>query len=291
MQPFTTEQKHYITLGEEQVSQLRERVSVAFERKRNKVVAKRHHYIVGPAGIGKSFTVKETAAQYDVTMLELIGAPSMNAIATQLATAVFEADGEKIYVWIDDCDSIFSEREHLSIMKGALDEDRNIFSWNKNLTVQIQNYESSSNPDDNAKGRALRHFQVANGVGIEVPTDNVNFIITSNHELAPSTNPIPKQARKIDEAAIRDRVSYASFACSPQVSWGWSAYVLLNNRVFDFEKSRKDLTKGQKMILLHWLYENWGKLSSTSMRTIKELAGDMLNYPQTYVDHWKFKLN
>lgn len=278
MKPFTTKQRQSIERGEIMTQQLELKVTDALKKTEVKFRAKRHHYIVGPAGIGKSVTVRNTAKKHRIKLVEVIGVATMNAMAIQLASAAYDAAGKDIFVWIDDCDSVFMDRISLSVMKGALDEDRNLFSWNKNMTAQIQTYENSENEMDQLRALALRQYQTKDGVGIAIPTDNFSFIITSNHPLAAS-NPAPKKPRLIDEAAIRDRVAYAEYNFDRDLSWGWTAAVTMKNNIFG-------LTKTQKRELVEFLDNHWERLPSTSMRAIKELAAEMVNYPENYPDHW-----
>jgi hypothetical protein len=278
MKPFTTKQRQSIERGEIMTQQLELKVTDALKKTDVKFRAKRHHYIVGPAGIGKSVTVRNTAKKHRIKLVEVIGVATMNAMAIQLASAAYDAKGKDIFVWIDDCDSVFMDRISLSVMKGALDEDRNLFSWNKNMTAQIQTYENSDNEMDQLRARALRQYQTKDGVGIAIPTDNMSFIVTSNHPLAPS-NPAPKKPRQIDEAAIRDRVAYAEYNFDRDLSWGWTTAVTMKNNVFG-------LTKTQKRELVEFLDNHWEQLPSTSMRAIKELAAEMVNYPENYPDYW-----
>lgn len=278
MKPFTTKQRQNIERGEIMTQQLELKVTTAFKKADVKFQAKRHHYIVGPSGIGKSVTVRNTAKKHKIKLIEIIGVASMNAIAIQLALAAYNAQGKELFIWVDDCDSVFMDRTSLSVMKGTLDEDRNVFSWNKNLSHQIQVYENSENEKEQLIAEALRHYQNKDGVGVSIPTDNINFIVTSNHPLAAS-NPTPKRPRQIDEAAIRDRVAYAEYSFDRDLSWGWTAAVTMKNNIFG-------LTKTQKRELVEFLDNQWDRLSSTSMRAIKELAAEMINYPDNYPDHW-----
>lgn len=282
MQPFTIKQKQNIERGQILTKQLIEKVENAFKKTNVKVRTKKNHYIVGPMGIGKSVTVRETAKKHKIPLIEITGVASMNALTIALALAAYNANGKDIFVWIDDCDCIVQDRTSLSVMKGALDEDRNLFAWNKNMTAQIQLYEKSPSEHEQLIAKALRKYQVPDGVGISIPTDNINFIITSNHSLAPS-NPMPKMPRKIDEAAIRDRVAYTEYNHDRDTSWGWTAAVTMNNNIFG-------LTKAQKRILVEFLDLYWDRLASTSMRTIRELAGEMVNHPNDYPDYWETHL-
>jgi hypothetical protein len=284
MKPFTLKQKHCMERGELLTETLSKKILQALCKVELKHRPKRHHYIVGPSGIGKSLTVRNTAKEQKVNITEITGVASMNAIAIELACAAYKNrdNDKKLFVWIDDCDSVFIDRTSLSVMKGVLDEDRNVFAWNKTVSAQVRAYENSDNAVDNYIAEALRYYQTPDGVGISIPTDNMHFIITSNHPLAPS-NPPPKFARLIDEAAIRDRVSYAEYSFDRDLSWGWTASVTMKNNVFG-------LRKEQKRILLEWMDVHWDNLASVSMRSVMELAADMVNYPSNYPDHWDTKL-
>ena len=282
VKPFTMRQNQCIERGQILTGQLTEKVNFALGKTNLKFKSKRHHYIVGPSGIGKSLTVRNVAKKHKVELVEITGAASMSAVAISLACAAYRANGKPIYVWIDDCDSVFLDRNSLSVMKGALDEDRNVLSWNKNMTVQIQQYEKSTDKTDLFRAAALREYQTSDGVGLEIPTDNISFIITSNHPLAPS-NPPPKTARAIDEAAIHDRVAYTQYGYDRDLCWGWTASVTMNNNI-------QGLTQPQKRILLDWMDVNWERLQSVSMRAVMELASEMLNYPRNYPDYWASKL-
>lgn len=282
LKPFTLVQKECIARGKILNQQLAEKVKHALGKSSNLINPKRHHCIASTPGAGKTYTVQTTAAKYKVPLLKIQGVASISAVAVQLACAAYMNPGKQLRVWIDDCDSLFMDGKSLSVMKGILDEDRNMLSWNKTMTAQIQTYEKSDAEADKIKAAALRHFQPTGSVGIEVPTDNMHFIVTSNRFLTPPNSNL-NTARKMDEAAIRDRVIYTEYNLDKNASWGWTAYVLLNNNVLD-------LSNGQKHLLLDWMFSNWESLPATSMRSVKELAADMLNYPNNYPDYWESKL-
>lgn len=281
LKPFTEAQNNLIARGERLTATLASKVQQALAPSPGRVEAKRHTYIYSPPGAGKTYAVETTANQMGVEMVKVQGATSMNALLTQLAVAVYTSE-RAVVVWIDDCDSIFSDVDSLNVMKGALDEGRNVLAWNKNLTIQIQQYLKSGSPADRRKGQALQAFQPTGSVGIEVPTDRIRFIITSNQPLTAPTDRLNTK-RKAHEAAIRDRVNYVAFDLKGKEPWGWIASQLLNNNVLDLNDS-------QKYILLDWMFRHWGQLTATSMRAVKEFAADMLNHPDDYTDEWEHKL-
>jgi hypothetical protein len=287
IKPFTHKQQYLIDRGDKLTDQLKSKVSQALGLSDLKIETKRHCYIFSTPGAGKTFTVQSIAAQNNIKLVKVHGSVSMNAMTVQLATAVYLSKNKDIIVWIDDCDTLFMDEEGLNVMKGALDEERNVFVWNKNMGSQINRYLESDNPNDQIKGAALQAFQSVGTVGVEIPTDRVRFIITSNKELtAPSMlNKAKKVTKKMmHEAALRDRVIYEEFNLNDEDSWGWIASVVMNNDVLGLDEA-------QKHYLLDWMNANWAKLTATSMRAVKELAAVMVNYPTEYPDHWDLSLS
>lgn len=283
IKPFSREQLALIENGNKLSSQLASRVEKAFNLRPLKVEVKRHTYIMSPPGAGKTFAVEAIAKKHRITLLKIQGVESMSAFVQKIAVAVHSLDKkDSLVVWIDDCDSLFMDRDSLNIMKGVLDEERNVLSYGKNLTTQIMIYEKSSSQVDQLRAAALRHFQSAGSVGVEIPTSQLRFVITSNKALTPPNSALTSPV-KMNEAAIRDRVSYVQFDLTAKESWGWVASVLLNNDLLGLNKS-------QKQTLLHFMWINLFQLSSTSMRTVKDLAAAMINHPAAYYDFWETEL-
>lgn len=280
--PFTSMQQSYIAAGERRSELFKAKIEHALRISKLEVSPKRHHYIVGGPGIGKTFTVNEVATKHKVTLTRIQGVASMSAIGIQLATAAYMAKDRHIFVWIDDCDSVFGDAQSLSVMKGVFDEDRNIFAWNKNMVTARAQYENSDNATNRLIAEALNYYQPENGAGLEIPTDNMTFVVTSNRGLTPP-NPPPKTTRKIDESAIRDRVVYTEYTLTRDENWGWMAATTLKAKLPKVDKADKHL-------LLDWMYSNWERLPSVSMRAISELAADMVNFPDSYPDHWHSRL-
>ncbi len=213
--PFTHEQQRLIADTAKYTDLLEKRVAHALGTKKQKVEVKRHTYIYSPPGLGKTFAVLQAAEKHGIEMVKIQGAASLNAIVTQLACAAYMIKTGPIVVWIDDCDSIFTHLEGLNVMKGALDEERNVLAWNKNLTIQIQNYLASPSKADKLKGEALKAFQQPGSVGVEVPTDRMRFIVTSNRALTAPSMPLTS-AKKVHEAATRKEVRLIQPAITSQ---------------------------------------------------------------------------
>lgn len=284
--PFTTAEDFLISQGKLFTEDLQNKILAGLGLSQLEYETKRHCYIYSPPGAGKTFTVKTLAEHNNIKLHEIMGVASISAVTAKLATAVYLAKGKPITVWIDDCDSLFTDADSLNIMKGALDAERNVWSYNKNLSNTIINYINSEDRNLQLIGNALQSFVVPGNVGIEIPTDNVRFIITSNLQLSPSSalrkpdKPFWKPPAKLmHEAAIRSRVQYEAFNLDNDQSWGWLASVVMTNPILD-------LTEAQKHILLDWMHTNWARLPDPSMRAVKEYAAKMLNFPETYTTLW-----
>lgn len=285
--PFTTEQNYYLSQGQLQSEKLASEVVAGLGLLRQEVETKRHWYITSGPGAGKTYTVNSVIENHKMSVVRIQGAASMNAIVIQLAVAVYLKPVGNIIVWIDDCDSIFLDKECLNVMKGALDQGRNVLSWNKNLTNQINIYLNSDAENDKLKGEALRSFQPTGSVGVEVPTDRVRFIITSNKQLTPPAKANLNRLSQVNEAAIRDRINYRAYDNDAKTSWGWTAFNVLEAKSME---GGLRLKVEQKRLLLDWMWNNWSNLAATSMRAVQELGAHMVNNPDTYPDLWESHL-
>jgi hypothetical protein len=289
--PFSDNELHLISKGRLLTDDLQHKVLAALGLLKLDYEPKRHCYIYSPPGAGKTFTVKTLAKHHNIKLNEIQGVASLSAVTAKLATAVYLAKGKPITVWIDDCDSLFTDADSLNVIKGALDSERNVWSYQKNLTNQILNYINSESANLQLIGTALESFQIPGQVGVEIPTDNVRFVITSNLQLTPAQalvkpdKPFWKPPAKLmHEAAIRSRVIYVPFKLSSDESWGWLASVVMSNPIMD-------MTEAQKHILLDWMHVNWAKLPDPSMRSVMEYAAQMQNYPENYINLWNLSLN
>lgn len=291
MKPFTTHQQALIVQGTANTRRLSSIAEVALGVTKPAVQVKRHTYIFSPPGVGKTFTVATTAAAAGKVPLPIRGCATMPALIRKLAYAQMMAQGADIVVWIDDCDRLFVDLDSLNVMKGALDEDINMLSWNKNIGGQINRDLNSSDFNTQQMGEAMKIFQQPGSPGVDIPTGNVRFIITSNKDLcAPSQAIVPGKSvnkRHMDEAAIRDRVNYQEFVLNQNQSWGWCASILLSP-ICNLGPIQLDLA--EKHMLLHFMYDNWSRLPSTSMRAVKDLAVTLKNDPVNAVALWEMEI-
>lgn len=288
--PFTAEQVYLISEGKIKTDQLKEVVEIALGVIVPKVKNKRHTYIQSPPGAGKTLTVLTTADTHKIHLHQIRGHQTMSDLALKIATIVYKANGKHSYIWIDDCDSPFSDPKSINVMKNAMDREINKFSWSANWSRMRESYLNSDNPNDVVKGEAITRYQAADGNGVDVPTDNVTFIITSNDELVSQGEVELIRAGKIKgkrftkmmnhQPALQDRLIYKPISLTPKQSWGWVAYIVMNNDILGLDES-------QKHRLLNWMMANWHNLRSTSMRAVVEMGEEMINHPTDYTDYWK----
>lgn len=245
---------------------------------------KRHTWIYSPPGAGKTFTVGKVAELNNIKLVHIQGTASISFLIARLAVEAYNRKGQEIVVWIDDCDGLFIDNECLEVFKGILDGERNIFSYQKNLETVIRGYE---NGNENAQyiAKCMRYYQ--NGLGVEIPTDNMRFIITSNLQL-PTAVEAKTNRRKVSQSAIRSRVKYVAFNLTSEENWGWLAFIFSNLKSLKSTKGVEiEIDDAKKEELLQFIWSNLDEMSGSSMRTVCEMAAKTVNYPNDYVCHWE----
>lgn len=295
---FTKQQQAFITEGALHHDDMIERMKLAFGIKKTKVKGKRHTYFYSPPGIGKTHTAQELIDTASCQVMKIQGVTTVSHMTAQLAyyayMVLMQDKSDKrttpstFTVWIDDCDSLFTDANNLNLMKGALDEKRNVWSYSKNLSLQIATYRNSGMANLNLIADALEYFQVEGSLGVEIPTHNIRFIITSNKSLA-APNDAKTQGgnkRATLEAPLHDRVEYIDLGknLDAQVLWGWVAHLAL-------PLDLHGLTMAKKKELLVWMFDNWSRLSNNSMRAVLQHAATMVNYPKDYLRRMNSTLN
>ena len=100
------------------------------------IEVKRHTYIYSQPGAGKTYTVIQTAAAHKLDLIAIRGVNSMPNFVRRLAAELYYKTTPEIVVWVDDCD-LFSTKDSLNIMKGALDKETNLFVYGKTLSGEI----------------------------------------------------------------------------------------------------------------------------------------------------------
>lgn len=289
--PFSFEQKQLIEVGALHTQQLRDWVSEATQVVKKRVAPKRHWYIVSPPGLGKTYTVQRTAEQHKVELIAVEGATSLAAFVRKMAFAVYahtvlNKSKKPLYVCVDDCDDLFMDKKSLNVMKGVLDNERNVLAYEVDMTSQIDKYRKSESETTQLIGEALSHYQSDGGLGVEIPMDQVVFIILSNKELAGDAE-VKKKPKLMHESAVRSRVNYRPINVKDRELWGWAASVIMSSDVLGAEHK---LSEAELHILLDWMFSSWDRLPGTSIRDVQEYAADMVNHPTDYSDRWSARL-
>jgi hypothetical protein len=286
---FSAEQKALIATGDLHSRTLTEWVSEAIKATKKRVIAKRHWYIQSPPGLGKTYTVQQAAKKSGTELVMIQGAASLAALVRSIALAVYRqrpSAKNPLFFCVDDCDDLFIDRKSLNVMKGVLDEERNILSWEVDMSGQIAKYRKSDSAITKAMADALEHFQSDGGVGVQIPTDGCIFIVLSNRRLA-SDREAKAKPKLMHESAIRSRVNYRPINISGMEFWGWAASVILKTNILGVDHT---LSAKQKQILLHWMYQNWEVLPGTDLREVRGFAAEMINHPDDYADRWQLRL-
>jgi hypothetical protein len=280
---FTTRQRSAIENGFRLTERLTSYTEQAFGLRPDLVEVKRHTIIWSPPGAGKTFTVNQTIQKSSIKPVKFHGRASMNAFVIKMAYEVAFNPAKPIIVWIDDCDAFFTDSDALNVMKGVLDPDRNVLGWDVNMTSEIAKAEKSDNPQDQMIAEALRRFQPPGSVGVEIPTDQCRFIITTNKKLA-TKHESDQSQKKMDEHAVRDRVQWRSFDNTSDEAWGWMSSVILSTDVFkDYGFS---LDNDETFMLLNTFHQYWDQLSANSMRTVMEAGSLLRNRPDSFADEF-----
>lgn len=289
---FTSEQRHLMQAGSVRAEQLELQLKRALGLTKAVGGSKRHAYVMSNPGAGKTYLTKQLVESHKVNAVMVEGAPSLNAFVMKVAYATYQQATSKarskkqLVVWLDDSDSLFMTEDGLNVMKGAMDEERNRLVWAKNMSTQLQTLDKAAalgNTDAKQLAEALRYWQPEGEVGLSVDTSNVRFVVTSNKKLtAPSA--AKKSVKGMHEAALRDRVTYQEYDVVGKDAWGWMAYTVMQADLLG-------LTTNQKTEVLTFMYDNWARCSSQSLRGFKDFAVMMLENQANYRQLWTLSLN
>jgi hypothetical protein len=242
-----------------------------------------HTYIYSPAGLGKSFIVRNHLRTLNMPHCKISGVYSMFAFGIQLAVINHQnPDRTPIILFADDCDGFFSNEINCNIMKNVLEGER-VFTYAKYLSSQMGNLSS-------VQREAVSSFTGEGNIGFSVPTENIVFIFTSNVKL-PTDDEVARAHGRLSarasllrhRSAIRSRCTVLDFDLSFEQHWGWISDVVLNTdclAAFKFqERSKYDI--------LCFLWDNWKDLSERSIRLVEKMAKTMDGYPDTYKKLWE----
>ena len=242
-------------------------------------------YVYGPPGIGKTYSIKKVLDDNGVKYVFISGNTSMFAFGILLAvTNYLNKQNEKIIVFVDDCDMIFSNETNCNIMKNVLAEPF-IFTYEKALQSQM----GSLNELQKA---AIIFHQTEDKMGFAVPTSNLVFIFTSNYRLP--TDDDVKSAREKNQNksimlshknAIRSRCNVADFDLPNHALWGWIADVVYESDCLN--KYGMELSDKEEIVKYTRL--KWNHLKERSLRLVEKMAIIKQTNPTEYKEMWDFQ--
>jgi hypothetical protein len=251
-----------------------------------------HLYIAGQPGVGKTYTVEQLAKNYPkVHLLTLKGKMSMWAFVKTIAVHLYKIPKNvKMAVYIDDMNHIFkSSSDFLDTFKIAMDKSSgDCIEYNTSLGAQYQ-------MSEDFEKEAIDYFKSLDPdrTGFVIPFDGrVKFIFTMNtplpgkQEMEKVENGSDKWIKLNNRAAIRSRVTYEDLIMSKETYWGWICDVVWNSP----ETMCVGATEAQRYEMLCWLWDNWEKVSETSLRFVEEKMWDIMqHYPKVtqYRTRWE----
>jgi len=242
-----------------------------------------HGYIYSPPGIGKTYTILKQLQSSQINHIKITGNVSMYAFGIQLCViSHLNPNKEKVVVFVDDCDSLFSTEENCNTMKNVLDGTKR-FTYEKSLQSQWSNLSE-------VQKEAVRFHQHDDRMGFEVPTDTMTFIFASNFKL-PLDDDIKKVRNKstsrsilmAHKNAIRSRCTVGDFDLNDAELWGWIADVTINTECLNVFGTENDL----KIEILNFLWDNWESLTERSIRLVEKMAVVAIEYPENYRVIWQ----
>jgi len=231
-----------------------------------------HHYIYSSPGLGKTHTVNNAMLQSGVKFYMVTGNVSMFAFGLQLAVIHMLGDKDQVsIISVDDCNELFRDAKNINIMKNVLGENR-VFHYQKNLGGLF-------NQLDEVQQNAIKACVEEGVSGFKVPTDKMIFVFTANEKLPTDSCVSTQRDRHL--LAIRDRSTCHDFDMEPMVQWGWIADCILNTDACSFvlPKVREEA--------LTFMYDNWKRMSTRSIRTIIKMCEDTKKFPNNYVKFWE----
>ena len=299
---FKDPDKHnYMLKGADIDNDMREDLRDAFGITKKKVEATRNTIISGPPGVGKSYGALDELKKANKSFTQILPGMSAIQIVCKLAYAVYNLKPkEELVVLMDDADDVvFSDYNELNKWKLAMapvDYDLGSiphYHYTKSIMGTIQSLEKQKRYD---LAKALRSFMKPDELGISIPTDKIRFVILCNLDLEDPKSFSGKKMWNAVEPVV-DRNNYIRKHYSSDDQWGWLAHVLGTTQPFPAQvnsigeqEPAYPLTNQQKIDLLNWMQPRWDKLRTTSYRTVRKLAENMINYPTRYEGKWKAQL-
>jgi hypothetical protein len=278
MQVFDNDQLHLINKGKMYQDVLRTQIQEAlFNNPFNE------NYIISSLpGLGKSHETDSAIQTMSQKPLRIDGNAGMIALTVDIATALYLAGGNKIAVVLDDCDVLFEDK-NANTTKKMFDQSR-VLKYGKNwrrgfagMTTDLQ-------------WEALESFARDDRAGLEIPTNNITFLVLTNRYLH-TINDVDgmdagtkKHSVATDLYGIRRRVEYKPIEMNTLELWGYVANVVLNEKIC--EKFKPNITDAEKAQQLEWMFNKWANVTERNLSLAEKMTKDMVRYPKNYKDIW-----
>jgi hypothetical protein len=253
--------------------------------------------LMGSTGIGKSHWTKKSLDEADVNYITIRGSVSFLTLCANLMLAHHhhinqrKFKEEKLVVFIDDCDTLFTSHDGNNAIKEMSEKfgpDRKI-SYNRIIQEALLEPQHLE---------ILEEYKPKNGgSGFSVDCNDMIFIFATNFALPTENeansyakkNPATPRANRLQSlAAIRRRFTCRDFILDKATNWGWLAYVTLNDKsLIENILGKKDY-ESHKYEILNWVWNEWDQMTEHNLDTIKSLAYSVKEYgPDGYIDAWE----
>jgi len=280
-----------ITAGKDIDDNMREYLRDALGISTNKTVeATRHTILSGPPGVGKTYGAMDEINKAKIKFIMIAPGMTPITITCKLANAVYELKkDEELVVLMDDADDvIFNDYKELNKWKLTMADVDYAMGLIPHYTHPVNMLGTITALEKAGKDQlvtALQSYQLPDDIGVSIPMDKVRFVVLCNRDLEDPKQMGSAKMRSAIEPVV-DRNNYYRMSLDKNEQWGWLAYVLSSTQPFE----EASLTDEQKLELLNWMYPRWEELRTTSYRTVKKLAADMINFPDRYEDKWNLQL-
>lgn len=233
-----------------------------------------HIHISSTAGMGKTHIINNALKEDGVKHLLITNNISMWAFGVSLATINYlKKRDEQVVILVDDCEELFRTVQNINIMKNVLDDINMVFHYQKHLNL--------INQLDETQQQAIRAHTTLGEMGFKVPTNKMKFVFLSNdplpHQQDKNLSPMKKHL-----LPITDRVKDFSFFFPKDTHWGWLADVALSTELVS-----NDIPRSVVNECLIFIYDNWDRVKTHSLRTIKFMCDEYNKFPDQYKNIWK----
>lgn len=193
--------------------------------------------VSGPAGLGKSFTVERTLAQWDPNGVNHVIVKGY-VRATGLIKLLYQYREEGQVVVFDDADTIFFDDTSLNLLKAVCDTtERRRVSWLSEGKLM-----------DDETGEIIPRSFDFDGTVIFISNYDFDHMIEKGHRLAPHLNALISRSHYID-LALKTRRDY-----------------LVRIRQVIREGMLEDLTVSQRDDVMSYIERNHSRLRELSLR-------------------------